>query len=166
MEFAFRLVALIRKDLPFQEYAGAFCGLAAVTEVEDSALLHLFRHGACYHRPVDLPDTTGLTWREGVYRCLGSVRARVGTSPSPVALPCPRAVSVASPPAGCMASPMRLSSALKCLRLSSALKCLRLSSALKCLCLSSALKCPLLASAPQSPLLSSTLWCPRLSSAP
>ncbi len=45
MEFAFRLVALIRKDLPFMEYAGAFCGLVAVTEVQDSALLHLFGSG-------------------------------------------------------------------------------------------------------------------------
>ncbi len=80
MEFAARLFALIRKDLPFMEYAGEFCGLAAVMEVQDSALLHLFRLGACYHRPIDLPDTTGLTWREGIYRCLGSVRARARTS--------------------------------------------------------------------------------------
>ncbi len=106
MEFAARLFALIWRDLPFMEYAGEFCGLAAVTEVQDAALLHLFRLGACYHRPLDLPDTTGLCWREGVYRCLGSVRARVGTSPSPVALPCPPAVSVASPPAENMASSM------------------------------------------------------------
>ncbi len=39
------LFALIRRDLPFMEYAGEFCGLAAVTEVQDAALLHLFRLG-------------------------------------------------------------------------------------------------------------------------
>ncbi len=36
----------------------------------------LFWLGANYHRPVDLPDTTRLSWREGVFRYLGSVRAR------------------------------------------------------------------------------------------
>ncbi len=39
-----------------------------------------FRLGACYHHPTDLPDTTGLSWREGIFRFLGSVRARVRTS--------------------------------------------------------------------------------------
>ncbi len=53
------------------------------------AILQLFRLGANYHRPMDLPDTTGLCWREGIYRCLGSFRSRVEASPlvSPLAPP-------------------------------------------------------------------------------
>ncbi len=81
MEFAARLLALIWRNLPFVEYTGEFCGLAAVTELHDVAILHLFRLGACYHHPMDLPDTTGLCRREGIFRCLGSVRAQVKTSP-------------------------------------------------------------------------------------
>ncbi len=89
MEFAAGFLALIRRDLSFVEYAGEFCGLAVVTELHDTAILHLFQLGAKYHCPMDLPDTTGLCWREGIYRCLGSFRSRVETSPlvSPLAPP-------------------------------------------------------------------------------
>ncbi len=81
--------ALSRWNLPFVEFAGEFCGLAAVSELHDAAILHLFRLGANYQRSMDLPDTTGLCWREGIYRCLGSYRSRVETSPrvSPLAPP-------------------------------------------------------------------------------
>ncbi len=81
MEFAACAFALSRRNLPFVEFAGEFCGLAAVSELHDAAILHLFRLGANYQRPMDLPDTTGLCWREGIYRCLGSYRSRVETSP-------------------------------------------------------------------------------------
>ncbi len=89
MEFAAGVLALIRRDLPFVEFAGEFCGLASVTELHDAAILHLFRLGANYQRSMDLPNTTGLCWREGIYRCLGSYRSRVETSPrvSPLAPP-------------------------------------------------------------------------------
>ncbi len=80
MDAASRFVALTRLDLPFYEYAGEFCKLAAATAWEDATLNKLFWLGANHHRPVDLPDTTGLTWREGIFRCLGSVRARARTS--------------------------------------------------------------------------------------
>ncbi len=81
--------ALSRWNLPFVEFAGEFCGLAAVSELHDAAILHLFRLGANYQSSMDLPDTTGLCWREGIYRCLGSYRSRVETSPrvSPLAPP-------------------------------------------------------------------------------
>ncbi len=46
------------------------------------------------------PRPTGLCWREGVYRCLRSVRARVGTSSSTAALPCPPAWVWQAPPRG------------------------------------------------------------------
>ncbi len=80
-------LALSRRNLSFVEFAGEFCKLAAVTELHDAAILHLFRLGANYQRPMDLPDTTGLCWREGIYRCLGSYRSRVEPSPrvSPLA---------------------------------------------------------------------------------
>ncbi|KAL1269171.1 hypothetical protein QQF64_031460 [Cirrhinus molitorella] len=44
---------------------------------------------ANYHHPVDLPDTTGLSWREGILRCLESVqpRSRSGPESSPAAAP-------------------------------------------------------------------------------
>ncbi len=82
MEFAASVLALSRRDRPFVEFAWEFCGLAAGTEMHDAAILHLFRLGASYHHPMDLPDTTGLCWREGIFRCLGSFRSRVGTSSS------------------------------------------------------------------------------------
>ncbi len=102
---------------------GEFCRLAAVTELHDAAILHLFLLGASYHHPMDLPDTTGLCWREGIYRCLGSFRSRVGTSPlvsllappssssSPLVLPSspssPRATSSSALPERHRASPRR-----------------------------------------------------------
>ncbi len=82
MEFTACAFALSWRNLPFMEFTG-------VTELHDAAILHLFRLGANYQRPMDLPYTTGLCWREGIYRCLGSFRSRVKTSPlvSPLAPP-------------------------------------------------------------------------------
>ncbi len=74
MEFTARFAALARRDLLFFEYAGEFCGLAAVMTSEDATINSLFWLGANYHRPVDLPDTMGLSWRESVFRCLRSVQ--------------------------------------------------------------------------------------------
>ncbi len=89
MEFTACAYALSWWNLPFVEFAGEFCGFAVVMELHDAAILHLFRLGENYQRPMDLPDTTGLCWREGIYRCLGSFRSRVETSPlvSPLAPP-------------------------------------------------------------------------------
>ncbi len=81
MEFTACAYALSRRNLSFVEFAWEFCGLAVVMELHDTAILHLFRLGANYQHPMDLPDTTGLCWREGIYRCLGSFRSRVETSP-------------------------------------------------------------------------------------
>ncbi len=79
----------------------------AATAWDDATLNKLFWLGANHHRPVDLPDTTGLSWREGVFRCLGSVRARARTSlPSfaPPASPLPFAAH-SLPPFAAHASP-------------------------------------------------------------
>ncbi len=105
MEATTLFTALARLDLPFYEYAGEFCKLAAATAWDDTTLNKLFLLWANCHRPVDLPDTTGLSWREAVFRCLGSVRARARTSPPssaapasppPFAAPCSPPPSVAS----------------------------------------------------------------------
>ncbi len=75
------------------------------TGLDDATLNSLFWIGANYHRPVDLPDTTGLSWREGILWCLESVRPRSRTSPpsSPSAVPHsslpPSAAPLSSPPA-------------------------------------------------------------------
>ncbi len=71
------------------EYAHEFCGLAVWAALDNDTLISLFWIGANYHRPVDLPDTTGLSWREGILLCLESVQPRSKTSPSssPSAVP-------------------------------------------------------------------------------
>ncbi|KAL0182047.1 hypothetical protein M9458_021422, partial [Cirrhinus mrigala] len=40
--------------------------------LDDATINSLFWIGANYYRPVDLPDTTGLSWREGILQCLES----------------------------------------------------------------------------------------------
>ncbi|KAK2878539.1 hypothetical protein Q8A67_019330 [Cirrhinus molitorella] len=80
--------------------------LAQISASDDAMLNSLFWIGANYHRPVDLPDTTGLSWREGILRCLESVRPQSRTSPPTSAqrssLPasalrsCPQAANMAS----------------------------------------------------------------------
>ncbi len=103
MDVAAEFVSLAYRDLPFLEFAWEFCGLAAAaTALEDATINSLFWIWANYHRPVDLPDTTGLSWREGILRCLERVQPRSRTSPpsSPSAIPQP-SLSVAarsSPP--------------------------------------------------------------------
>ncbi len=81
MEAATRFTTLAHLDLPFFEYTREFGGLAVAMTLEHATINSLFWLVSTlnYHRPVDLPDTTGLSWREGVFRCLGSVRVRVRT---------------------------------------------------------------------------------------
>ncbi len=54
-EVATRVFALSRRYLPFYEYAGEFCKLAAGIALDDAVILHLFRLGACYLHPMNLP---------------------------------------------------------------------------------------------------------------
>ncbi|KAI2660142.1 Cytochrome c biogenesis protein CcsA [Labeo rohita] len=75
------VAALARRDLPFVEYAWEFCGLAMRSGLDDATINSLFWIGANYYCPVDLPETTGLSWREGILRCLESVQLQFRTSP-------------------------------------------------------------------------------------
>ncbi len=71
---------LARRDLPLEEFAREFSGLAVWTGLDDAMLNSLLWIGANSHRSMDLPDTTGLSWREGILRCLESVDPRSRTS--------------------------------------------------------------------------------------
>ncbi len=82
-------------DLPFYEYAGEFSRFVAATVLDDATINTMFWLGANYHRPVDLLDTTGLSWREGVFKCLGSVWVQARTSP-PSVLPTVRQSSLSA----------------------------------------------------------------------
>ncbi len=66
MNVSAEFVALACRDLPFVEFAWEFCRLATATAWEDATINSLFWIGGNYHCPVDLPDTTGLSWREGM----------------------------------------------------------------------------------------------------
>ncbi len=160
--------------------------MEVATAWDDATLKKLFWLGANCHRPVDLPDTTGLSWREAVYRCLGSVQAR--TSPPSLAAPAspplfaapsrppftgksaPPFAAKASPPAVPLASHMNRRRAChrNCRRFmwqacQSRLlpgQCQRLDSALQSPLLDSALQSPCFQSAPKSLLLQSAPKCP------
>ncbi len=67
---------------------------------DDAPISSLFWHGDNFYHPVSLPDTTGLSWREGIL-CLESVLPWARTSPpSSAALPSPQlsAAPKSSPP--------------------------------------------------------------------
>ncbi len=98
MAIAVRFTVLARWDLLLEEFAREFSGLAVWTGLDDATLNSLFWIGAKYHRPMDLPDTTGLSWREGILRCLESVQPRSRTSPPAAALSRPLFAGKLSPP--------------------------------------------------------------------
>ncbi len=154
-----RFATLARIDLPFYVYAREFCKLAMATTVDYATINQLFWLGANYNRPVDLQDTTGLSSREGVFWCLGSVRSGARISPPPFAahtsLP---AVHVARLP---VEAPSKPESAHlehpQVFVFPERLQVSALPEHPKCLRFQSALQSPLLGSALQSPLLGSTL---------
>ncbi len=59
--------ALARRDfVRLVEYAWKFCRLVMRTALDDATLNSLFRFGANYHRRMNFPDITELSWREGI----------------------------------------------------------------------------------------------------
>ncbi len=99
MEVADLFSALAHLDLLFVAFAREFYRIYTNTELDDTTLNSLFWIGANYHRPVDLPDTTGLSWRKGILQCLEIVLPRSRTSPpsSPSAIPQSSLSAVAHP---------------------------------------------------------------------
>ncbi len=84
MEITACFAVLAHRDLQLEEFAQEFGRLAMWMELDDAMLNSLFWIGANYHRPVDLPDTIGLSWREGILQ--ESVQPLSGTSPPAAAL--------------------------------------------------------------------------------
>ncbi|KAL0157280.1 hypothetical protein M9458_048526, partial [Cirrhinus mrigala] len=84
---ATRFNSLAHKDLSLLEYVGEFSQLTVLTAFDNAVLKTLFWIGVNYHYPVDLPDTTGLSWREAIIQCLDSIYLRSGTQPDPVPSP-------------------------------------------------------------------------------
>ncbi|CAM4732978.1 unnamed protein product [Leuciscus chuanchicus] len=74
-------VATIKTE-PQMDYAARF---TAVSHENTNFLSFtgIFRIGANYHYPVDLPDTSGLNYKEAIIRCLESVWSRSKTQPDP-----------------------------------------------------------------------------------
>ncbi|KAL0182354.1 hypothetical protein M9458_021729, partial [Cirrhinus mrigala] len=75
------------KDLSLLEYAVEFSQLAVLTAFDDAALNSLFWIGVNYFLPINLPDTTGLSWKEAIIRCLESIYLQSGTHPDPAPSP-------------------------------------------------------------------------------
>ncbi len=82
-----RFTSLAHKDLSLLEYAVEFSQLAVLTVFDDAALNSLFLIRANDYRPVDLPDTTGPSWRESIIWCLESIYLQSRTQPDPVPSP-------------------------------------------------------------------------------
>ncbi|KAI2654752.1 Acetyl-coenzyme A carboxylase carboxyl transferase subunit beta [Labeo rohita] len=97
MEVAVCFSTLACRDLPFVEFAREFCGLAMMSGLDDATINSLFWIGANYSSPVDLPDTTGLSWREGILRCLERVWLQSRTSPPDHPEPSQRTPRLAEP---------------------------------------------------------------------
>ncbi|KAL0167339.1 hypothetical protein M9458_039183, partial [Cirrhinus mrigala] len=57
------------------EVAAHFSTLAMMSGLDDATINSLFWIRANYSRPVDLPDTTGLSWREGIPPVSGDLSA-------------------------------------------------------------------------------------------
>ncbi len=78
---------LARQDLPLLEYTVEFSQLDVLTAFNNAALNSLFWIGENYHRPIKLPDTTRLSWREAIIRCLESVYPWFRAQPDPESKP-------------------------------------------------------------------------------
>ncbi len=81
--------SVLRPVPPRSPARGVCAGVLQARGVYGAGRRSLFWHGTNYHHPVDLPDTKGLCWREGILRCLESVLhwARTSPSSSPSAVP-------------------------------------------------------------------------------
>ncbi len=63
-----KITTLALKEISLLEYAVEFSQLAVLTAFDEAVLNSLFWIRGNYYRPIDLPDTTGLCWREAIIR--------------------------------------------------------------------------------------------------
>ncbi|ROK67594.1 hypothetical protein DPX16_12496 [Anabarilius grahami] len=74
----------LRRATIFGVFHPSFFLLAITSQLEDEDLKKLFRIGVNYHGPCNLPDTTGLNWKEALLKCLEFKQPQSGTLPNPV----------------------------------------------------------------------------------
>ncbi|ROL23550.1 hypothetical protein DPX16_18818 [Anabarilius grahami] len=79
-----KFIDVARESYDVWFFTSQFCHLAIHSQLEDEDLKKLFWIGANYHGPRNLPDTTGLNWKEALQKCLEFKRPRSGTPPNPV----------------------------------------------------------------------------------
>lgn len=79
MDYAAKFTAVAQMSHNFFTFTEHFCHLV----VTSKTLKSFFWIGANYHYPVDLPDTSGLDWREAIIRCLESIYPPVQNTARP-----------------------------------------------------------------------------------
>ncbi|XDV36849.1 hypothetical protein PO909_006565 [Leuciscus waleckii] len=76
-----RIIVLAQESPNLFSFVKNFMCLTATSALDVETLRTLFWIGAAFHHHSDLPDTTGLDWKETVNRCLESVAPRSRTLP-------------------------------------------------------------------------------------
>lgn len=78
MDYATKCTALACRSLHLLDFS-VENHHAITCSNDDETLKSVIWIGANYHKPVELPDTTGLDWMEAVIRCLESIYPRVSS---------------------------------------------------------------------------------------
>ncbi len=87
------------------DYVRAFVPLALASSLEGETLRTLFQLGITFHQPLELAETSNLTWQETIFRCLESLRSRVGVPSAAMMVPSPEATMMDPPSAAMMVQP-------------------------------------------------------------
>ncbi|ROI49016.1 hypothetical protein DPX16_7171 [Anabarilius grahami] len=98
MEYSDMFVLVAQESHDFCLFTKRFISVALACPYDDQTLKSWFWIGANYHRPVDLPDTSGLSWMEFIIRCLESVRPRSRAQPDPEPASSPRTAEYSCEP--------------------------------------------------------------------